>query len=600
MVVLPVPGSFRLCPALIRRGFGTLTQNTKNTATSDLAITSESSRLWMALECIAPVALLLLFFALKSYALNPAISDENIYFYDAWLMIDGHWPYRDFFFAHPPLHLIPGWLLLSVTDGFNLQVMKGLPLFAAAVTSVIVFFIARRAAGPMAAIAAMALFLLSHDVLRASSHWTGINWSLAWMTAGMLLALRGQPVASGVLLGLGICTGIYVAPAAAVLVIMLLIVRPRHGKLCFLALAFTTLVINGFFWFVGGEGFIDGVYRYHLLKPPGDGTDFSDQAVPLLFHNFFVLAGPVYLAPLTLSTILLRKDDNKLPGWRLFLDPEKSPGTAIALWCIALWLAYILFLSLLGRVFQFYFLLMFPAASVCGGIFVAICIRTLQRIPQGGKPAVLFAAMFSAVVAGFYAYPFFEHRLPYFDNNSGKTIRYSLPPSALPSTFQKIVEKTIWRDYRTIGNRYTGVQYYLWHESRFYDEARPIADFLGNNSQPNEALFGDSTSTPLLALMAGRRIVDNFVDTNAMRFRAGLPSAGQAISRLRSALLRDNYPLTWVLLRPGFGITRIGAISSFLEAHFRQVKEFRSRYHGTFILMRSNTGGESFNEITEP
>ena len=45
-------------------------------------------------------------------------SRENIYFYDAWLMSQGELPYRDFFFAHPPLGLIPGWLVFVLLGEF--------------------------------------------------------------------------------------------------------------------------------------------------------------------------------------------------------------------------------------------------------------------------------------------------------------------------------------------------------------------------------------------------------------------------------------------------------------------------------------------------
>ena len=69
--------------------------------------------------------LLLPFLVLKSYGLNYAVSDENIYFYDAWLMTQGSFPYRDFFFAHPLLHLLPGWLLFSTTALLSLRTGAG-------------------------------------------------------------------------------------------------------------------------------------------------------------------------------------------------------------------------------------------------------------------------------------------------------------------------------------------------------------------------------------------------------------------------------------------------------------------------------------------
>src|SRR5687768_7428181 len=64
---------------------------------------------------IAALALLLLvFLLLKTYLLVAADSDENIYFYmSVRAAFEGQQPYRDFFFAHPPLHL---WLSIAVFE----------------------------------------------------------------------------------------------------------------------------------------------------------------------------------------------------------------------------------------------------------------------------------------------------------------------------------------------------------------------------------------------------------------------------------------------------------------------------------------------------
>ena len=68
---------------------------------------------------------------LKAYALAPAFSDENIYFYMCRRIAEGALPYRDFFFAHPPFHLIPGTLVMSVF-GFSLPLAKAIPAVFAA------------------------------------------------------------------------------------------------------------------------------------------------------------------------------------------------------------------------------------------------------------------------------------------------------------------------------------------------------------------------------------------------------------------------------------------------------------------------------------
>ena len=49
------------------------------------------------------------FVVMKSFAFHWQVGDENVYFYMAWAAAEqGAWPYADFFFAHPPMHILPG------------------------------------------------------------------------------------------------------------------------------------------------------------------------------------------------------------------------------------------------------------------------------------------------------------------------------------------------------------------------------------------------------------------------------------------------------------------------------------------------------------
>ncbi len=241
-----------------------------------------------SLDALLLALLLLLFFILKSYGLGPAVSDENIYFYNATLMAQGYLPYRDFFFAHPPLHLLPGYLLFA-TVGFHLTAAKLLGAVAAATSGICVYLIALRAGGRLAAVVASVLFLFSYDTLRASSHWTGINWAVAWGSAGLLAAFRGRPGLAGVLLALGATTGIYVIPQAFMVAALLAIIDWKQARQLLAAFAVVFAGINAVALACGGTAFLDGVYRYHLLKTPTAGLDLLGQSWKLLFHNFFLL-----------------------------------------------------------------------------------------------------------------------------------------------------------------------------------------------------------------------------------------------------------------------------------------------------------------------
>ena len=535
-------------------------------------------------EGVIVLILMGLFVLLKSYSLNPAVSDENIYFYNSWLMSRDLWPYKDFFFAHPPLHLIPGWLLMLVAGDFHYATMKMLPVAAATVTGLCVYGIARRAGGRVAAAVACAMFFFSHDLLRASSHWTGINWSVAWMSCGLLAALNGRPVLSGIMLALGTCTGVYVAPGAVIIIAMLTLWRSRDGIRCIVATMVPWLIINGVFFLIGGQGYIDGVYRYHLLKPPGVGSSLFQTFDIMLFHNFFLLTAPIYLAPvLVVWSWKSISGKGAGTGWRALFDARTNPGIATGVWSTAIYLGYIVFLANLTRVFHFYFLLMFPAAAVCGGLYIAKLYSNLCRRTRHWPAAV---AMLFALGVGVVIYPSFEHKLGYFKRNVGETRHYKFPPSPLPMIMQKPIKYLLWQPSRTIGKRYTGIQFYLWHESRNFNEAYEIAEVLKNSAQSNQTIFGDSTSTPLIALLSNVPIVDNFVDTNAMRFRCGLPSSRQTVTQLQAALDRQQQQLNWVLINPRRGMANFDDLMQFFKNNFKPVKTFQSLYHGTYMLLQ--------------
>lgn len=527
-----------------------------------------------------------LYLLLKSYSLFPAVSDENIYFYDAWLMAQGAIPYRDFFFAHPPFHLIPGWIVMLVTGEFNLSVMKLLPVAAAAATGVLLYGIARPVAGRIPALLAVALFLFSHDLLRASSHWTGINWSIFWMTLGLLCALRRKDLLCGIALGLGVSTGVYVLPGALAIGALLWAQRPVSAARCLAAAAITCLAINLPFLAAGGKNYLDSVFLFHSMKPPQPGLGFSDQLGNLLFHNFFFLTAPLYLFPLLAVRIgkALRERDAKADWFSIF-DVREHPFVALGLWSLLAWAGYLLFLSTLSRVYHYYFLLLFPFAALSAALFLSSLLSLVRSSGKSLRAAGAALVVAFAVVAGFFIYPLIEQTLSYFPAEQGKTRTYQTPQSALPDCFTVPV-RLVWRADRTIGRRYTGIQYYLWHESRTFSEAEEIAALVRSNVTEGDRIFGDSTTTPLVALLSGVPIAGNFVDTNTMRFRAGLPPAASVIDDLQRAIHAPDQRPAWVLVNPARGIGRIDEFRRFFDEYFYTVTTFRTRHYGTYLLMK--------------
>jgi hypothetical protein len=62
----------------------------------------------------------------------------------------------------------------------------------------------------------------------------------------------------------------------------------------------------------------------------------------------------------------------------------------------------------------------------------------------------------------------------------------------------------------------------LWNKGLAFSAAPEIAAYVAANTAPDETISGASTATPLVALLAGRRIAGDEADTNNKRFRSGM------------------------------------------------------------------------------
>ena len=149
-----------------------------------------------------------LFFLLKTHGMGPSNTDENIYFYMASRFAEGELPYVDYFFAHPPMHVVLPGVFFAVF-GYSFTFAKFFSVIAAMVTGGAIFAIARKHLGLVAAVIAAIGFLFASETLKASTNMTGVNLTTMWLTLGMWRSLAGKPLSAGVCFGLAATTGFY-------------------------------------------------------------------------------------------------------------------------------------------------------------------------------------------------------------------------------------------------------------------------------------------------------------------------------------------------------------------------------------------------------
>jgi hypothetical protein len=433
---------------------------------------------------------------LKSRCFHWYLSDENIYYYLARDLSFTHIPYRDFFYANPPLLL---FLLKmgGVLSGWSVLGLRAVPVL----TTVLSGFLLYRTLVPRLGIwAVLPLWILwfPYLALRASTHATGVNVVLLFLFLAYAEAWRGRPIGAGLALGLGLWTKTYAIVAAPGLVVLVWLIsknRQRRSTVEFLGTALSmggALALAG--TLAGGASFWRMNVAYHLNKPEG-ARSFADTAAEVASDNPGTLLVTALTAAFAIWIIVFVKSKaagkvgNETTLAEEFPD-LRALGVAGAVHCATL----LLFLSLQNRVFDFYFLLLLP--GLCLGLGALLGFARAK----GPNPWLFLAP--SAIAATLLAMP--------------------LIPNKDRPLFQGPVS-------------------YWDHEARNIDRVAELLPRIAAGE--GGALSGDSGTAPLLATLSGKKLAGGEADTNAMRFRSGYPNPSEFIRTL------EEEEVEWLLVR---------------------------------------------------
>ncbi len=527
------------------------------------------------LDTAALAAMLLLYAVLKSYGLRPAAGDENIYFYMASRTAKGLLPYRDFFFAHPPMHLLPG-VPLAWLSGGSWMVLKAIPMVASGASGWLLHRIARRHLGAPEALAVAALFLFSHDLLRASSHWTGANLATLGLCAGWLASERGRDRLAGVLYALAAASAMYAGPLAVGFTVGRWLQSRSAGVRTVLAGLATFGLAHVLGLFVGGDRYLDQVFRYHMEKPPTEDA-WTRSITSIALRNPWLLWGALSGIGWLLWPWRPRDARRREPDTRRWTLLRAALGL----------LAAAVMLRSLGRLYHFYFLVAFPPAAMLGGSVLGALFREAARwiprrdasLPSPRRLLPLLGALLLLAGGAEATRRWGLSHKGWYRREVGKVRTYPWRPSPLlPRAADEAIRLLFWKEQRRIGTHHLGITQYLWHESRGFEAAQRLADAIESLAPPGP-LFGDSTSAPLLALRTGRRLALEEADTNFMRFRTGRPSIEHFLARLSG----PERP-TAVLLRPGRGVATFPAVRLWVRERYRLARRIRDPHQGTYLL----------------
>ncbi|TNF24351.1 MAG: hypothetical protein EP329_25065, partial [Deltaproteobacteria bacterium] len=506
---------------------------------------------------------LLVFFLLKTHGMGASNTDENIYFYMAADLAHGRLPYVDYFFAHPPLHvLLPG--LFFTVFGFSLTFAKLFSVAAAAISGAAIFAIGRRHLGRTAAVLAAVLFLFAAETLKASTNMTGINLTTMWLTLGAWQHLKGRGLTAGLLFGAAATTGFYSMAGILAFLTLGLFRRPplpedartarqryRFGLRQLAGFALVFGAINAVFILAAGDAYLESVYAYHGMKALRDPQMVElfggDVAFPLsLLHNVGVMVNGreftkelfyeahlwigLFAAPIVgVAAHLFGREKRRL--LRLFaptrLASDGADGVAAILWLVsmALFVQYAMFREL----YSFYFVLTYPTLALCvayavvhGARLAGSAIGDLERHRRGA--ARLAAGVLALAVVVAYR-PWSASLQGVFSDEieaTGARNDYTWTEAPVLPGLSGFVRAFFWEDYRLKGDTEPGYRHYLWTKKRGFESLDEVAAWVRAHSAEDETIAGASTMAPLVALAAGRRLAADEADTNNKRFKTGL------------------------------------------------------------------------------
>jgi hypothetical protein len=517
-------------------------------------------RLARAAPALAFGGVVAFYLALRTYQFHVADSDENIYFYMALrTAFGGVSPYRDYFFAHPPLHLAFGVLALKLgalfegtramldpaawgDDGAALVAVKSIGLVAGALGGVFVHRAVRRVAGPLEAWIAGTMFLLSPDLLHG--FFTGVAEALMLTALGLERVVAGRDRQAGLAFAGACLVAMYAAPFGLAVWVVLLACAPRRARSLALWTAAPLLVVHGLFLLWAGRAYWESVFAYHLHKPKlGDGILGHELLLMLRKSTLLVAAIPVALVALA------RGGTGSL---RARLRDE--PTAQLAAFALAGLGATLVFVGVTRAVFHYYFVMLVLGAAPLAGLVYAGLLRRLAALaralrdfrgrpalPPRGAPTLAGAAL---AVAALLASPLAGEalaRLPAArrteipDAAVGHVALRTWRSSAALGPLDGVVRALLWSDQERLGDFYPIWTRFLWDASQSFEMSATFARYAHEGLPPDATIFGESTLATAVALQSGRRLALDEADTNFMRWKSGITPAARFVERLRAA-----------------------------------------------------------------
>jgi hypothetical protein len=535
----------------------------------------------------------LFFLVFKMYNIQPYSGDESIYIAQGKLIAQGYTPYADFAMAHPPLQgLLVAFLFKTI--GYQFEFFRMIPIFWCLLGGIVLAFMVRREYGSFASVAAMALAILSYEPLRASSHFTGVNMTIAILMMAFLAQRQRKILLCAVICVLAVFTRLYALPAVLALVLSTFLRNRNEAQQLVKYGAITggsTFILIGL-W-TGFGNFTNDVFAFQAKKTAMSAVQLLDMRDTVFFHN----AIPFTLFVLGTITLLIQSiaayktsDTNQKAKKIKKVQTSNADRSLLYLSVLSVLLILGILLNM-NRVWMYYYVLAFPFGAIAGGWMLECWRRNLIHVfkRDGNEtnspwrislPWLAGSIMLFAIA--WFSSPRLEKKLDYYKERIAlpvdqRTAKYVWQDGKLPAIINEAVKKFFWKEERVIGEQYSWWNYYLWHSSRILDITDEAVAEIRKRTAEKDCIFGDSGTVPLFSLLSGRSIAGREVDTNVEQYRSGNADIREVARKI------DVRETKLILLRDNFGVAAFPEIKELVGRNYREVKSFRS---GTGFTLR--------------
>jgi len=118
---------------------------------------------------------------------------------------------------------------------------------------------------------------------------------------------------------------------------------------------------------------------------------------------------------------------------------------------------------------------------------------------------------------------------------------------------------------------------FIKYDFQNFNNADEIAEFIAANSDKDETIFGDDSTTPLIALLSKRKIALDFADANSLRFRSGIDDLNELIRNLKKSENRFIivYQVNFGKITGTYGLAYIDEFFDYVKDECKLSKTFK-------------------------